>query len=166
MKRDDDTPLEEGLVPLLAACDEALAAGVSAASSFCAAETPEVRERLERDLACVNLLRQLWTQPAVQPSSELLFQRLGRFEIRRELGQGGYGIVFLAWDPNLGREVALKVPRADMLVTPDLRERFRQEARAAAGLDHPHIVPVYDAGDAPPRSHCDRLCAPDSPPRD
>jgi tetratricopeptide (TPR) repeat protein len=152
MRRDDDTPLEEELVPLLAACDEALAAGVSAASSFCDGETPEVRERLERDLACVNLLRQLWTRPAVPPSGELPFTRLGRFEIRRELGQGGYGIVFLAWDPNLGREVALKVPRADILVTPELRERFRQEARAAAGLDHPHIVPVYDAGEVGPIS--------------
>jgi serine/threonine protein kinase/tetratricopeptide (TPR) repeat protein len=153
MRPDDDTPLEEELVPLLAACDEALAAGVSAASSFCNGETPEMRQRLERDLACVHMLRQLWTaQPAVQPSGELPFTRLGRFEIRRELGQGGYGIVFLAWDPQLGREVALKVPRADILVTPDLRERFRQEARAAAGLDHPHIVPVFDAGEVGPIS--------------
>jgi tetratricopeptide (TPR) repeat protein len=154
MRRDDDTPLEEELVPLLAACDEALAAGVSAASSFCNGETPEVRHRLERDLACVHMLRQLWAPPGPEkaPSGELPFTRLGRFEIRRELGQGGYGIVFLAWDPNLGREVALKVPRADILVTPELRERFRQEARAAAGLDHPHIVPVYDAGEVGPIS--------------
>jgi tetratricopeptide (TPR) repeat protein len=155
MRRDDDTPLEEELVPLLAACDEALAAGVSAASSFCNGETPEVRQRLERDLACVHLLRQMWAPPGPEKtaaSGELPFTRLGRFEIRRELGQGGYGIVFLAWDPNLGREVALKVPRADILVTPELRERFRQEARAAAGLDHPHIVPVYDAGEVGPIS--------------
>ena len=43
-------------------------------------------------------------------------------------------------------EIALKVPRAGTLVTPDLRERFFREATSAAGLDHPHIVPVYEAG--------------------
>src|SRR5439155_14176914 len=71
---------------------------------------------------------------------------LGRFQIRRELGRGGYGLVYLAYDPRLGREVALKVPRADALVTPSLRERFVREARAAAALDHPNIVPVHEAG--------------------
>src|SRR5207253_1457172 len=76
----------------------------------------------------------------------LPWTQLGRFQLRRELGRGGFGVVFLAYDPQLGREVALKVPRPDALVSPELRERFHQEARAAAGLDHPNIVPVYEAG--------------------
>src|SRR5207302_6469474 len=82
--------------------------------------------------------------PTVPAESPL---RIGRFEIRRELGQGGFGVVFLAFDPQLGREVALKIPRAEAFLTAELRSRFQYEARIAAGLDHPHIVPVYDAGE-------------------
>jgi WD40 repeat protein len=72
---------------------------------------------------------------------------LGRFEIQRELGRGGFGIVFLAYDPSVGRQVALKLPRSDVLVSPEVRVRFHHEARAAAGLDHPNIVPVHEAGE-------------------
>jgi WD40 repeat protein len=56
----------------------------------------------------------------------------------------------LAHDPQLGRDVALKIPRAVALVTPELRSRFQHEARTAAGLDHPNIVPVYEAGEVGP----------------
>jgi WD40 repeat protein len=73
--------------------------------------------------------------------------QLGRFQIRRELGRGAFGRVFLAYDPQLARDVALKIPRAEALASPELRERFQREARAAAGLDHPNIVPVYEAGE-------------------
>src|SRR5262249_45217250 len=55
-----------------------------------------------------------------------------------------------AYDPGLGREVALKIPRADVLADPDLRHRFQREARAAAGLDHANLVPVYEAGEVGP----------------
>ncbi len=55
-------------------------------------------------------------------------------------------MVFLATDTELGREVALKVPRPEGLVTTELRERFVREARAAAGLDHPNVMPVFEAG--------------------
>src|SRR5439155_2484867 len=68
----------------------------------------------------------------------------------RELGRGGFGIVYLAHDEELGRAVALKVPRVDALADPVLRARFQQEARAAAGLDHPNVVPVYEAGEVGP----------------
>src|SRR5262249_51866924 len=71
----------------------------------------------------------------------------GRFLIRRELGRGAFGIVFLAHDPHLRREVALKVPRAEVLVSPEARQRFLREARAAAGLDHPNVGPGYEAGE-------------------
>jgi eukaryotic-like serine/threonine-protein kinase len=72
--------------------------------------------------------------------------RFGRFQILRTLGQGGVGIVFLAWDPALRRQIALKVPQPETLMTNEARKRFQREAHAAAGLDHPNIVPVYETG--------------------
>ena len=62
-----------------------------------------------------------------------------RYRIEEEIGRGGMGIVFRAWDRLLERPVALK-----KLSLPAERERFRREARAAAGLQHPHLVTVYD----------------------
>jgi serine/threonine protein kinase/WD40 repeat protein/predicted Zn-dependent protease len=73
-------------------------------------------------------------------------ERIGRFEIKRLIGEGGYGQVLLAWDPRLEREIALKIPRAQTLLTRELRRRFIQEATAAASLSHPNIVTVFEAG--------------------
>ena len=81
------------------------------------------------------------------PTHSFAPQRIGRFEIIRRLGMGGFGAVFLAHDPQLDRQVALKIPRPGTLDDPEVRERFFREAKAAARLQHPHIVPVYDAGD-------------------
>ena len=77
-------------------------------------------------------------------------RKLGRFEIQRKLGQGGYGLVFLAIDPQLDREVALKVPRAESFVDSSIRTRFLREAKAAGGLNHANIVPVFEAGQVGP----------------
>jgi WD40 repeat protein len=71
---------------------------------------------------------------------------IGRFEVRARLGAGAFGTVFRAYDPQLDREVALKVPQAGAMESHKAVERFLREAKAAAGLRHPHIVPVYDAG--------------------
>jgi serine/threonine protein kinase len=79
--------------------------------------------------------------------------RAGRFEIRRLLGRGGFGIVFQAFDPQLGRDVALKILRPEFSVDPHTRERFIGEARAAAHLDHPGIASVFDAGNVGPISY-------------
>jgi tetratricopeptide (TPR) repeat protein len=73
---------------------------------------------------------------------------VGRFVVHRELGRGGLGIVCLAYDTVLRRQVALKLPRPDVLMTPELRKRFQREAQAAARLAHPNIVPVYEVGEA------------------
>ncbi|HEV8070754.1 MAG TPA: serine/threonine-protein kinase [Planctomycetaceae bacterium] len=72
--------------------------------------------------------------------------RLGRFEVFRELGRGGHGIVYLARDPALNRPIALKIPRPDLLLSKSLRRRFVDEAQAVARLDHPNIVRVLEAG--------------------
>ena len=65
----------------------------------------------------------------------------------RELGRGAFGVVLLAYDPALGREVALKVPRPEAIVSGHLRRRFLREAQAAAALTHPNIVSVFDSGE-------------------
>ena len=73
-------------------------------------------------------------------------KRIGRFEIMEELGRGGFGLVLKAKDPRLNRDIALKIPRAASLLYPDLLKRFQREARAAALLSHPGIVPIFETG--------------------
>jgi serine/threonine protein kinase/WD40 repeat protein len=75
---------------------------------------------------------------------------LGRYELRRQLGKGGCGIVFLAYDPRLQREVALKIPRPEMLLNADAKRRLIREALAAAEFDHPNLVPVFETGELGP----------------
>ena len=71
---------------------------------------------------------------------------VGRYKIERFLGQGGMGRLYLAVDPVLGRQLAIKVIREEV-ADADVRARFTQEARAASGLKHPNVVTVFDAGD-------------------
>lgn len=71
---------------------------------------------------------------------------VGRFQILEQIGLGGFGIVYRARDPLTDREVALKIPRFEALASTELQDRFEQEARAAAKLDHPHVVSVLEAG--------------------
>jgi|GEM_PF-1300385 len=73
-------------------------------------------------------------------------QHFGRYEIQRLLGQGAMGSVYLAYDPSLQRQVALKIPKFSDESNPDMRDRFLREARSAATLRHANICPVYDVG--------------------
>lgn len=72
--------------------------------------------------------------------------RLGSYEVLGPLGVGGMGEVWRAWDPNLGREVAIKVLPEGFAEDPGHLRRFQQEAQALAALSHPGIVQVHDAG--------------------
>jgi hypothetical protein len=114
---------EEQLTGMLAACDEALAAGAVPGSLDQPGVTPEQEARLRRGLECMRLLRRVLPPESASPAPppQPLPETLGRFQIRCELGRGGFGVVFLAHDPHLGRDVALKVPRADVLFDPGLR---------------------------------------------
>jgi len=69
---------------------------------------------------------------------------IGRYEVVRPIGQGGMGSLFLAWDPKLERQIAIKLLKDD---DDQLRERFSREARSVARLRHPHIVTIFDVGD-------------------
>ena len=85
------------------------------------------------------------------PDSEFLDLQAavaGEYSLQRELGRGGMGIVYLARDVQLDRDVAIKVLPSHMASTAESRERFVREARTAARLSHPHIVPIHRVGEA------------------
>jgi serine/threonine protein kinase len=75
-------------------------------------------------------------------------QRLGQYEIVERIGRGGMALVYMAYHPALRRQVAIKVLPTYFLHDEDFLARFEQEAALAAQLDHPHILPIYDFGQA------------------
>ncbi len=74
-------------------------------------------------------------------------EKIGRYEIKSELGRGGMAAVYLASDPRFKREVAIKILPPQLLSDPVYRARFEREAQMIAALEHPAIVPVYDYGE-------------------
>ncbi len=170
MSNDEDTPplideltvtgmselsMSEEEIQQVVELDESLARGehhaITASAGFAA------NERLAKQLRCIQLLRQSAHEQSNDSVQQLLPSlgkkfpiQLGKFEIREELGRGGYGVVFLAFDRVMGRDVALKIPNTNVLLRDELLHRFRTESRAAGALDHPNIVQVYDAGHVGP----------------
>lgn len=72
---------------------------------------------------------------------------IARYEIQSEIGRGGMAAVYLAYDPNFRRNVAIKLVSANLQENPIFRERFEREAHLIAKIEHPAIVPVYDYGE-------------------
>jgi serine/threonine protein kinase len=77
-----------------------------------------------------------------------MLTKLGKYEIKGEIGSGAMGVVYLAEDPRLGRPVALKTTSAEVASSPELLKRFYREAQAAAKLCHPNIVTIYEIDEA------------------
>jgi serine/threonine protein kinase len=95
----------------------------------------------------VERVSQTWIRESERsaPTDALLSpQHLGRFKIIRQLGKGGHGVVLLAYDPRLDREVSIKLPRVDVSLANDSAECFVREARAIAAMSHPNIIEVYE----------------------
>src|SRR5215471_15753221 len=66
------------------------------------------------------------------------------YELREQIGAGGFGAVYRAYQPSVGREVAIKVILPERANQPEFIRRFEVEAQLIARLEHPHIVPLYD----------------------
>lgn len=113
-----------------------------------AAKYPQIAEEIRDLFPTIARLEQVKArqQEEVAPT----FQhpdRLGEYELLREIGRGGMGIVYEARQVSLGRNVAVKLlPHRTFFTTTKL-ERFRREARTAGSLQHPHIVPIYAVGE-------------------
>ncbi|QDT71738.1 WD40 repeat domain-containing serine/threonine-protein kinase [Lacipirellula limnantheis] len=160
---DDTSPLVERL---LVETEEAISRGEPWPSLDDDPLSPDEAADLREMQGCLLLLDQArrsgWLQEVASESQPFGWpepadlgggQRIGRFEIIRELGRGGHGVVFLARDPSLRRLVALKVARPENLVSDDLRRRFQREAEAAGALRHPNVIEVYEVGEAGPISY-------------
>jgi len=147
MSETDDPRDIDKLADLLIDFETQLAAGNPSTANLdesFADSTLDERQRLVAAQECVELLEEVW--PHAHPLDDGLPRAIGRFRVLRELGRGGFSIVYLAYDERLGREVALKVQRPEALLSAPLRERFLREARAAARLKHPHIAAVHEVG--------------------
>src|SRR5438105_11359597 len=83
---------------------------------------------------------------AVDAAPTARLHQVGRYRVEKVLGQGGFGLVFLAHDDQLQRLVAIKVPHGKLVSRPEDAEAYLTEARTVANLDHPNIVPVHDVG--------------------
>ncbi len=149
---------DERFAFLIARYSEVLNEGGEVDPSTDPSLSPQLKERLQRALHLVRRLHRSLRSSASSDSvvirgditlhEGVLVRQLGRFRIERLLGHGGGGIVFLAFDTELRREVAVKVPHLPVLMEPELGRRFLREARAAAQLDHPNLVAVYEVGEA------------------
>lgn len=114
------------------------------------AEHPELAEHLTGYAQSLEFLQRaaggLAQGERRESAAELPLGQLGDYQIVREIGRGGMGLVYEARQLSLDRQVALKVLPLAGLLDPKQIARFQQEARAAAGLHHPHIVPIFCVG--------------------
>ena len=117
--------------------------GESPALEEYVARFPELRERLPELFVAATVI----TPPPVMKFKPQKGERIGNYELLEKLGQGGMGLVFKAQQLKPNRLVALKMILGGQLATDELVQRFRKEADAAAKLDHPGIVPVYEVGE-------------------
>ena len=144
---------ENQLAAQAEALDLALAAGEVPTLAQGDADSGEAFSALLAAHATLQFLERVWPRGTPRTAQRAESERdaapraFGRFRVIKELGRGGFGVVFLAIDPQLNRPVALKLPLAEALLQSEVRQRFLREARAAGALDHPNVIPLYEAGE-------------------
>jgi serine/threonine protein kinase len=145
----EPTPQDAELSRVLEACLADIESGRAVDTARLVAEHPDIAERLQTCLITLNLVHQAAVGLGTSnPGGETIVPagRLGDFDIVRELGRGGMGVVYEAKQVSLGRRVALKVLPFAATLDPRQLQRFLIEAQAAALLHHIHVVPVYSVG--------------------
>jgi len=85
--------------------------------------------------------------PDPHRATHAALRRIGRYELRAKIGRGGFAIVYRAWDPELRREVAVKLRHSEVSMDTAGNDRMEREAQSAARLRHPAIVPIHEVGD-------------------
>ena len=73
--------------------------------------------------------------------------RIGKYVLEKQIGHGGMAVVFRARDDQLGRPVALKIMAPSVAADAEFQQRFVRESKAAAAVDDPHIIPLFEAGE-------------------
>jgi serine/threonine protein kinase/Tfp pilus assembly protein PilF len=156
---------EQQLSDVLVACLEAEEAGIELQRDALLTRFPEFHQELERFFDQWNRFERLaaplrevaqaasasdadlLSQQSTDPSSPVLPRSFGDYELIEEIGRGGMGVVYKARQKSPNRLVALKMLRSADLASKSDVQRFRMEAEAAASLDHPNIVPIYEVGE-------------------
>ena len=153
MNRARSTPKTRGSSPRCANIMAALEKGTPPNRKQFLLEHADIAADLAICLDGLEMVHSAATKVRRQPSPRPLLggtqfasQPLGDFQIVREIGRGGMGVVYEAFQLSLGRRVALKVLPFAASLDPSRLERFRNEAQAAAQLHHSNIVPVYSVG--------------------
>ncbi|MDX2037323.1 MAG: serine/threonine-protein kinase [Isosphaeraceae bacterium] len=145
MSRDRDSQLHR----ILAEYYEAAGTGPEPDRKAWAAKHPEFSEEILAFFAEQDRLRELVSPPSPYGLSSTQDARLlvGEYELVRELGRGGMGVVFEARHRTLGRSVALKMILTGALASEEERRRFRREVESIANLDHPNVVQLFEVGE-------------------
>lgn len=153
--RHDATPADSSsaaLDRLAAAYFARRRAGQAITVDAFAAEHPEHADEIRALFPALELLEAVPNGDATPPVDAHVtapaIDRLGDYRIVREIGRGGMGVVFEAVEETLNRQVAVKILPPQFQLDASLLERFAREAKAAAALQHPNIVPVYGLGES------------------
>ena len=143
-----DEPEDDDLIARLAALDDCLGGHSGGQRALRELERNRTVPADGDAIEALLLLRQTAADEAspVQ-SNPPLPQRIGRFEVVRQSGSGGFAVVYEAIDPALNRRVAIKVARPEAVSTPEIRRRFVREAEMAVRLTHPHLVTILEVGE-------------------